>query len=146
MSNSIILTSTQGNVQPILNKNGKVIRNEIKFGEHGNSAIAIRKQLRETTDLKGKALSSRVTQILACEKDLRNVIAREALNKALEDGVADSISETSNMLTLKVQKPKVTKQALIDTQAEEIARLRGVLADLANYVKKDQEKKSLSAS
>ena len=146
MSNSIILTSTQGNVQPILNKNGKVIRNEIKFGEHGNSASAIRKQLRETTDLKGKALSSRVTQILAGEKDLRNVIAREALNKALEDGVADSISETSNMLTLKVQKPKVTKQALIDTQAEEIARLRGVLADLENYVKKDQEKKSLSAS
>jgi hypothetical protein len=138
MSNSIILTSTQGNVQPILNKNGKVIRNEIKFGEHGNGASAIRKKLRETTALKGKELTARVTQILAGEKDLRNVIAREALNKALEDGVCDSISETSNMLTLKVQKPKVTKQAVIDTQAEQIARIMSVLTP--------EQKKALSAS
>lgn len=128
MSNSIILSSTQGNVQQVFNKNGKVIRNEIQFGEHGNGASAIRKKLRESTDLKGKELTARVTAILAGEKDLRNVIAREALNKALEDGVADSLSETTNMLTLRVLKPKVTKQNVIDKQAEEIEILKAKLA------------------
>lgn len=128
--NQSIIQTTQGNVVDIYNKNGRVIRREIAFGKHGNSASDIKKKLKEANpDLKGRHLTDKVNAILSGEKDLRNALAREALNKACEDGVVDQISESSNLMTIKVKKARVTKQSVIDEQAEQLARMKAAMTD-----------------
>lgn len=115
------------NVAQIENKNGIVLRQEIVFDGNrvGQSASAIRKELREQ-GIKGKELTENVNSILAGEKDLRTSIATLALQKATESGCVDAISENKNFVTIKVLKPKITKDQIISKQADQIAQLERI--------------------
>ena len=111
----------------IENKNGIVLRQEVVFNSdrEGQSASAIRKEVREQ-GIKGKELTENVNSILAGEKDVRTAIATLALQKATESGCVDTIAENKNYVTIKVLKPKITKDQVISKQAEQIAQLERI--------------------
>ena len=124
MSNLSIISSQNQARREVLNKNGKVLRHEVVFGKQGGTAAEIKANLRKANPkLKGKALTQAVNNVLSGEKTLRNAVALAIFQKACEDGVTNKIAETSNMLTISVNKPKVTKQDVIDRQAERLEQL-----------------------
>jgi len=66
---------------------------------------------------------------------MRDAITIAMVNKALQDGVTDKISETSNKLNISINKPKITKDKVINEQAELLARIKADLSpeQLAKY-------------
>jgi len=131
MSNlSLIQSHTQAR-REVLNKNGKVIRHEVVFGKQGASASEIKANLRKANPLlKGKALTAAVHNVLSGEKTMRDAVTIAMVNKALQDGVTDKISETSNKLNISINKPKITKQDVINKQATRLDQLERIVANL----------------
>jgi uncharacterized protein YfkK (UPF0435 family) len=132
MSTLSIIQSQTSARREILNKNGKVIRHEVVFGKQGVSASEIKANLRKANpNLKGKALTSAVANVLSGEKTMRDAITIAMVNKALQDGVTDKISETSNKLNISINKPKITKDKVISKQAERLAQLERIVSNLS---------------
>jgi len=136
MSTLTLIQSQTSARREVLNKNGKVIRHEVVFGKQGVGASEIKANLRKANpNLKGKALTSAVANVLSGEKSMRDAITIAMVNKALQDGVTDKISETSNKLNISINKPKITKDKVINEQAELLARIKADLSpeQLAKY-------------